>query len=151
MQTPSLQPTNKSNWVKQVYFYLVLAVSLFAFSLGLFQTAKANLVKFVFPKADMNSMYYGGPGISPESQCKMGGTMYYTPKFVPTDTSKPYTPPVLTESEMKECIEATTKGMENQKDIVYQSDSLVGILTLVISGIIGVSHLLLRKFFLRKE
>ncbi len=156
-ETIQITPINsnnnfKTNWVKQIYFYLVITFALLFFCTGVFMFGKAVLIKNVFPKADNSYMY--GPYTSPELQCKNGqGSQYWYPKIpiMPTDSTKPYTPPVPTEVEIKECIEATNKGMEEQKERTFQSDALTGILMLVISAIVGAIHYSARNFFLRKE
>jgi hypothetical protein len=142
----------KTNWVKQIYFYVVLAFALLFFCTGVFTFGKAALIKNVFPKADNNFMY--GPYTSPELQCKNGqGSQYWMPKstMMSPDPAKPYTPPSPTEAEIKECIEATNKGIEEQKERTFQSDTLTGILMTIISAIVGGIHYSARAFFLRKE
>jgi hypothetical protein len=153
-QTSQTTPNSslKTNWVKQIYFYLIVAFALLFFCTGVFTLTKAVLIKNVFPKADNNYMY--GPSISPELQCKNGmGSMYYSPKIPPIspDPTKPYSPPVPTDVEIKECIEMTNKGMEEQKERTFQSDTLTGILMTIISAIVGGVHYTARTFFLRKE
>jgi hypothetical protein len=153
-ETIQINPSSslKTNWVKQIYFYTVIALALLFFCTGVFTFGKAALIKFVFPKADNSYMY--GPSTSPELQCRNGmGSMYYSPKITPIspDPTKPYTPPVPTDVEIKECIEATTKGMEEQKERTFQSDTLTGILMTIISAIVGGIHYGTRAFFLRKE
>ena len=157
-ETIQINPNNsnnnfKTNWVKQIYFYLVIAFALLFFCTGVFMFGKAVLIKNVFPKADNNYMYMPYSG-SPEQQCKNGqGSQYWFPKvpMAPIDSTKPYTPPVPTEAEIKECIEATNKGMEEQKERTFQSDALTGILMTIISAIVGFIHYSARNFFLRKE
>jgi hypothetical protein len=142
----------KTNWVKQIYFYVVVAIALLFFCTGVFTFGKAALIKNVFPKADNNFMY--GPYTSPELQCKNGqGSQYWYPKPMPisADVTKPYTPSIPTDAEIKECIEVTNKGMEEQKERTFQSDSLTGILMTIISAIVGAIHYSARAFFLRKE
>jgi hypothetical protein len=145
--------TPKTNWVKQIYFYVVIAFSIAFFCGGLFGTSQAVLVKYIFPKAG-NNYGYMGPFSNPEQQCKNGqGSQYWFPKqpIISPDPTKPYTPPVPTDVEIKECIEATNKGIEEQKEQTYQSGLLSGILALIISGLVGATHLIARDFFLRKE
>ena len=143
---------SKTNWVKQIYFYLVIALSLLFFCAGIFTFGRATLIKNVFPKADSSFMY--SPYISPELQCKNGqGSQYWMPKMstVAMDPTKPYTPPAPTDVEIKECIEATNKGMEEQKERTFQSETLTGILMTIISAIVGGIHYTARNFFLSKE
>ena len=146
-QTQILKP----NLVKQLYFYLIIAVSLVFFCTGLFVSSKALLTKFAFPKA--MSSYYGGYMPTPELQCQNGGgNQYYSLPYIPmkpNDTS--YTPPVPTEKQIQECVIATKIGMEEEKERNYQSDMLFGVLTLVIAGLVGSAHLYFRNFFLGKE
>lgn len=146
---------SKTNWVKQIYFYLVIALSLLFLCTGIFTFGRAALIKNVFPKAD-SSFMYGGlySSSSPEFQCKNGqGSQYWMPKAVmmPTDPSRPYTPPVPTDVEIKECIEATNKGIEEQKERTFQSEALTGILMTIISTIVGGIHYAARNFFLKKD
>lgn len=153
-ETIQTTPSNnlKTNWVKQIYFYVVIALALLFFCTGVFTFGKAALIKNVFPKADNNFMY--GPYTSPEQQCKNGqGGQYWYPKMGPisSDPTKPYTPPVPTDAEIKECIEATIKGIEEQKERTFQSDTLTGILMIIISAIVGGIHYAARDFFLRKD
>jgi hypothetical protein len=153
-ETIQITPTNnlKTNWVKQIYFYTVVAIALLFFCTGVFTFGKAALIKNVFPKADNNFMY--GPYTSPELQCKNGqGGQYWYPKIAPIspDPTKPYTPPVPTEAEIKECIEVTNKGIEEQKERTFQSDTLTGLLMTTISAIVGGIHYSARNFFLKKD
>jgi hypothetical protein len=146
-------PPSKTNWVKQIYFYTVIAISLLFICIGLFTFGKATLIKFVFPKADTNNIYMM-PYTDPEQQCKNGqGSQYWYPKMAPIspDPTKPYTPPVPTEAEIKECIEVNIKGIAEQKERTFQSDSLIGLLVTIISAIVGGIHYSARDFFLRKE
>lgn len=157
MSTETIQITPnsnlKTNWVKQIYFYIVLAFALLFFCTGVFTFGKAALIKFVFPKADNNYMY--SPYTSPEIQCRNGqGSQFWVPKAysISSDPSKPYSPPPApTEVEIKECIESTNKGIEEQKERAFQSDTLTGILMTIISAIVGGVHYSARGFFLRKE
>jgi hypothetical protein len=144
--------TPKTNWVKQIYFYVVIAFSIAFFCGGLFGTSQAVLVKYIFPKAGNNYMF--GPYSSPELQCKNGqGTQFWYPKPAPYsgDVTKNIAPLPPTDAEIKECIEITNKGIEEQKEQTYQSGLLSGILALIISGLVGAIHLIARDFFLRKE
>jgi hypothetical protein len=112
------------------------------------------LVKYVFPKAG-NNYGYMGPFSNPEQQCKNGqGTQFFQPQIINNynpDPTKPYVPTTPSDKDVKECIEATNKGIEDQKEQSYQSGLLSGILALIISGLVGGIHLTARNFFLRKE
>jgi hypothetical protein len=149
--TPNSSP--KTNWVKQIYFYVVVAFALLFFCTGVFTFGKAALIKNVFPKADNNFLYMV-PYSDPEMQCKNGqGSQYWYPKIAPIspDPTKPYTPPVPTDAEIKECIDANIKGVAEQKERSFQSDTLTGILMTIISAIVGGFHYIARGFFLKKD
>ena len=135
--------TLKTNSIKQLYFYFVIAISLIFICVGLFSTINSILVKFVFPKANNTYSY------NSEGQCQMGGNQYYSmPYNMPKSTDTPVPPG---EKQIQDCITATKAGVANEKESNYQAGMVFGIITLILASIVGGSHLYYRKFFLSKE
>jgi hypothetical protein len=143
----------KTNWIRQLYFYIIIAGTLTVFCYGTFTFGRAALIRYVFPKA--SNSYYGGYN-NPDQQCKMGGNQYYSPKSMmmqmpAMDSKTPYIPPMPTDAEVKECIDQTNKGMLEEKDRSFQYDAVKGLSLMFITGIVLGGHYFNRKFFLSKE
>jgi hypothetical protein len=146
--------TQKTNWIRQLYFYIIIAGTLTIFCYGTFTFGRAAMIRFIFPKA-ANALYYGGYNNS-EMQCTMGGNEFYQPKSLskslPTmDPTKPFIPPMPTDNEIIECKEVSRQGIADQKDRNFQFDAVKGLSLMLVTGIVLAGHYLNRKFFLNKD
>ena len=146
------QSTPKSNWIRQLYYYVIIAGALTVFCYGVFTFGRAALIRYVFPKAS-SSMY---SGYNPEMQCAQGGNQYYYPKSMNnyqmmTEQKIMSQPPSPSKDETKECIEATKIGVADEKDRSFQYDAVKGLSLFFVTGTVLAGHYLNRNFFLRKE
>lgn len=153
-QLNTISLPHKTNWVKQVYFYLIIGFSLAFFAGGFFTFSRSILIRTVFPLADNSYYNYGGG--NPKSMCQYGSNMYYQGKNIPSAASTPVdgkmmTSPVITPEEIKTCEEVTEKGIQSEKDRQFQNDMLNSILAMVITFVIGFGHFLIRRVFLHKD
>jgi hypothetical protein len=149
-----MQPTTpKTNWIRQLYYYIIIAGTLTLFCYGTFTLGRAALIRYVFPKAS-NSFYSGMS--NPEQQCSQGGNQYYYPKSMSKssmmmDQKIPFEMPVPTTEEIKECKTATEQGIADEKDRSFQYDTVKGLSLMFITGIVLAGHYFNRNFFLSKE
>jgi hypothetical protein len=149
-----MQPTTlKTNWIRQLYYYIIIAGTLTAFCYGTFTFGRAALIRYVFPKA--GNSYYGGYN-NPEMQCAQSGNQYYYPKSMSKfssimDQKIPMEQPLPTAEEIKECKEATVLGIADEKDRSFQYDAVKGLSLMFITGIVQGGHYFNKKFFLSKE
>jgi hypothetical protein len=149
-----MQPTIlKTNWIRQLYFYIIIAGTLSVFCYGAFTFGRAALIRYVFPKA--SNSYYGGYNNS-EQQCSQGGNQYYYPKSISKssmmmDQKIPFEMPVPTVEEVKECKTATAQGIADEKDRSFQYDAVKGLSLMFITGIVLAGHYFNKNYFLSKD
>jgi hypothetical protein len=58
--TQNQPPRQPSHWVKQMYYYAVVGLCIFFFSIGLFWFSRTQLVKFAFTELQTPAYSYGG-------------------------------------------------------------------------------------------
>jgi hypothetical protein len=141
----------KTNWIKQLYFYVVIGFSLLFLCIGLFGFSKAVLTKFVFPKASNNFGYYGP---APYNECSNYYSPYYGGKYnlqPPMPGSSANAMPTPTKAEIEECKKETQKQKDDSLETQFQTDMLNNVIITIISAVVGSLHFNLRKFFNSKD
>jgi len=110
-----------AHWAKQLYYYIVLFVSILFVAIGTYWLLESNLKHWVFTALETNTSYYGDTSNCGGYNKITGSPMYDT-------NSETY----------KKCIaDAETEG----KKISYQQDMLNSILMVVIAGVVLGLHL----------
>ncbi len=123
--------STKQDLIKKIYFYVVVAFSILFLCGGIFAFARANLLRFVFTKADDDFISVA------QRDCVFD---YDLPDHVynPDQTE----PRRLTPEEVKECKDYYEKQAELRKEAQYQNEMLNSILTILISGAVLAIHLI---------
>lgn len=115
-----------ANWPKQLYFYVVIGVSILFISIASFMLIYSNLTKFVFTKLDDSYVYVDGCDAQTNKP-----TPVYTHSDNKTDNESKI---IYTEEECKTLL-------TDRKDVEYQRTMLNGILMLIVSGTVFGIHL----------
>jgi hypothetical protein len=139
-QTPA-ESSKKPSWVKQLYYYAVLGITILFLSIGTFTFIRSNLTRFVFTKIDDG--YY----TSYSEQCKYNDT-YSSSKVNISSPSSPTEPKLNTAEEKASCEKRLQDEDNLRKEIDYQRNMLNSILMIIIAGTVLGLHL---KFLKLKD
>lgn len=104
------------SWVKQLYYYLVLAFSILFLAIGSYMFLRANLVKFVFPEAGNN--YYYSERVVCEPKIDENG-----------------------EQISENCVTKENPNREDEENREYQRDMVNSTLMIIVSSIVLGLHL----------
>jgi len=121
---------NNFNWVKNLYFYLVLAGTILTIAISVFSLTYSSAIRFVF--TDLQNKPY----ISYET-CKNGAN-YYPTSPVESSDSKKIEEQKLSSDEQKACA-------DKQLNTEYQQTLLSTSLAILVAGIILTIHLVIFK------
>jgi hypothetical protein len=115
----AVQPTaTHSHWVKQMYFYAVLGITIFFMAISSFFFVRANVVKYLVPDADDVSIY--------QDPCK-----YDFASGTQIEKS---------EEQKKTCLEDQKLQLTAQQNRTYKQVMLNSILGIVISALVLGIH-----------
>jgi hypothetical protein len=106
---------SSSHWVKQLYYYAVLGISILFIAIGLFTVVRASLVRYVFTSIDDNQYGY--------SQCD------YNNKVVSSGNG----PSLNSDEDKKKCKEDAAR-------VNFQNNMLNGTLILIVSSSVLALH-----------
>jgi hypothetical protein len=122
----------KYDWVKNLYFYIILAGTILALGISSFILIYSSAVRFVF--TDLQTRPY----ISYE-QCKNNLNYYYSGPVTDFEAKKVSDEPKLSDQEQKDCA-------NKQINTEYQQTLLSTSLAILVAGIILITHLYVFKF-----
>lgn len=122
---------NNFNWVKSVYFYLILACTIFTIALSSTVLIYTSTIRFIL--TDLQNKPY----ISYES-CKNGANYYESGPLPEMDSSDKTREQKLSSEEQKTC-------SDKQLNIEYQQTLLSTSLAILVAGIILTIHLVIFK------
>jgi hypothetical protein len=141
MSTEINYTNNKTSWVKQAYFYIVMIGCIFAFSISSIILLQKILTRYAFPKANFDTYSMYGPGYSVESQCQSELSSQFYPQKPLNPTEPIPAPPAPAQDKIDKCVNDKKQQELDRKESEYQNVVLNSMLTLLTTAIIFFVHI----------